>query len=154
VVTRPGARAPTRAHRLCGERWWVWVCVVTWPGAKDQTDTWRPFALLPWTCARAMCWSGCGGAFPRGGRAAVDVAGGWLTGGIGGVAGIVVGVSLGAMDVSDVGKSEPGALGCVPEAGGMATLLGDVAATVWGREGARDVTLVHMVSRELWGGVG
>ena len=89
---------------------------------------------------------------------AADVAVGWLTVSIGGVAVVVVRLSLGAMDVGDVGKSEPGALGRVSEAGEMmATLLGDVttlAVTVWGGEGAGDVALVHMVSRQLWGGVG
>jgi hypothetical protein len=61
------------------------------------------------------------------------------------------------MDVGDVCEGEPGALGRVPEAGGMATLLGDTAAlavTIRGSEGAGGVALVHMVARELWGGVG
>jgi len=86
-----------------------------------------------------------------------DVAGGWLAGGIGEVAGDVVRFYLGAIDVRDVGEGEPRARRRVLEAGGMTTLLGDVATlmvAVGDGEGAGCVGSVHMVARELWGAVG
>ena len=131
---------------------------MTWPGARHQTQCVATVHLTPLDMRegdRAGLHAAVHVPDAVGPRS--DMAGGWLAGGVGEGAGVVIGLPLVAMDVGKVGDGEPWALGRVPEAGRMATPLGDVAApavAVGGGEGTLCVALVHILAREVWGAMG